>query len=146
MREREALKHWLSNYCRHYTMRGMPDECEAGVNYRELAGPPQTGMILRLPCLRDHDTDIECSKRSFYSDEEIEKQAVEIEQQERVVLLCIPAAKADATEKGFGVGSAGRGEIPCPACKKGALRYTVAAVNGHMHASCTTKGCASWME
>jgi hypothetical protein len=36
--------------CKHFTGIGQ-DCCEAGVNYRELAGEPQFGMALRLPCI-----------------------------------------------------------------------------------------------
>lgn len=56
------------------------------------------------------------------------------------------AAKADAQQKGLRRGHAGSGEIPCPACGTGTLRYTVAAVNGHMWGACTTAECARWME
>lgn len=33
-----------------------------------------------------------------------------------------------------------RGQIACPACKTGAIRYYTAG-NGHLHAACSTKGC-----
>lgn len=41
---------------------------------------------------------------------------------------------------------AGAGTMPCPVCKTGTLRYSRAALNGHIHAACTTKTCVSWME
>ena len=40
----------------------------------------------------------------------------------------------------------GSGEIPCPICKAGTLRYSRSAYNGHVHASCSTEGCVRWME
>ena len=40
----------------------------------------------------------------------------------------------------------GAGEMDCPVCKTGKLRYSRASYNGHVHAGCTTKGCVSWME
>lgn len=40
----------------------------------------------------------------------------------------------------------GSGEIDCPICKAGKLRFSVARVNGHVHAHCTTRLCMSWME
>ena len=61
-------------------------------------------------------------------------------------LNAVHAAKADAKSKGLGRGSAGVGSITCPACKTGTLRYSVAAINGHMHGACTTENCARWME
>jgi hypothetical protein len=38
------------------------------------------------------------------------------------------------------------GELDCPVCKTGKLRYRVSARNGHIAAGCTTDGCVSWME
>ncbi len=38
-----------------------------------------------------------------------------------------------------------RGIIECPKCK-GQLYYTVASINGHVHASCKTEKCLNWME
>jgi hypothetical protein len=40
----------------------------------------------------------------------------------------------------------GAGEIECPVCKSGRLRFSVARSNGHVHAKCTTRLCMSWME
>lgn len=37
------------------------------------------------------------------------------------------------------------GTIPCPVCG-GELRYSIANVNGHIHAACATKECVRWME
>lgn len=56
------------------------------------------------------------------------------------------AAKADAKARGFAKGSGGIGEIACPCCDGGKLRYSVASYNGHMHGRCSTQGCVSWME
>lgn len=38
------------------------------------------------------------------------------------------------------------GEIDCPVCKKGKLRYSIARYNGHIHAACTNQECVRWME
>jgi hypothetical protein len=57
----------------------------------------------------------------------------------------IRAAHADAKAKGFGVGKGGVSSLKCPLCPEGEIRYSVASVNGHMHAGCTS-GCVSWME
>lgn len=38
------------------------------------------------------------------------------------------------------------GRVPCPVCKTGELRFSVAECNGHIHARCTTKDCMAWME
>jgi hypothetical protein len=39
------------------------------------------------------------------------------------------------------------GVIDCPVCTTGKVRYSRAgSYNGHVHASCSTAGCVSWME
>jgi len=40
----------------------------------------------------------------------------------------------------------GSGNMKCPVCETGNLRYSRAAYNGHIHATCSTEGCVSWME
>jgi hypothetical protein len=40
----------------------------------------------------------------------------------------------------------GAGEMECPVCKTGKLRYSRAAYNGHVHARCSTDDCVAWME
>jgi hypothetical protein len=36
--------------------------------------------------------------------------------------------------------------IPCPCCETGTVSYSRASYNGHIHATCSSPGCASWME
>lgn len=60
-------------------------------------------------------------------------------------LSVLAACKRDAKERGFGRGSAGRGSVVCP-IDGATVRYSVAAVNGHMWGRCDTEGCAKWME
>ena len=40
----------------------------------------------------------------------------------------------------------GAGEIVCPVCESGSLRYSRASYNGHVHAACSHSGCVRWME
>ncbi len=40
----------------------------------------------------------------------------------------------------------GAGEMDCPVCKTGKLRYARSPYNGHVHARCMTDGCVAWME
>lgn len=37
------------------------------------------------------------------------------------------------------------GEMPCPV-DGGTLRYSIASLNGHIHAACSNSGCVRWME
>jgi hypothetical protein len=38
------------------------------------------------------------------------------------------------------------GQMKCPCCEGGTLGFSVAGYNGHIHARCSTPGCANWME
>lgn len=40
----------------------------------------------------------------------------------------------------------GQGELVCPCCSSGTLRYARSKSNGHIQAHCGTDGCVSWME
>ncbi|MBW7895159.1 MAG: hypothetical protein H3C27_08595 [Opitutaceae bacterium] len=40
----------------------------------------------------------------------------------------------------------GAGEMVCPICETGRLRYSRSSYNGHVHADCSTVGCVQWME
>lgn len=40
----------------------------------------------------------------------------------------------------------GAGEMKCPVCKTGKLRYSRSGYNGHVHAVCSTETCVRWME
>lgn len=40
----------------------------------------------------------------------------------------------------------GAGEMACPVCNTGILKYSRSSYNGHVHARCTTEGCVAWME
>jgi hypothetical protein len=40
----------------------------------------------------------------------------------------------------------GAGEMPCPVCGTGKLRYSRSGYNGHVHARCSNDGCVAWME
>lgn len=138
--------------CKHFTGIYRDECCGAGVNYRALVGGPDLGWAIRLPCtplLMKHakaEDVVTCDKRESWTREEaeqrIDKRAAAMER----FFSAHKAAKADAKAKGYRTGHAGAGELSCPACEGGTLRYTVAACNGHMHGACSTKGCASWME
>lgn len=38
------------------------------------------------------------------------------------------------------------GEIDCPKCGMGKIRYSWSAYNGHVHGKCSTACCLYWME
>ena len=141
--------------CVHYNGT-VNDRCEAGVNYRELAGPGEA-FALRLPChgpeyrlarsrsLPRADVVATCEKRRVPTKEEIE--ADEKESKERMDrLMKIRSAIVAHLGGPWKKGTAGSsGSISCPCCS-GTVRFTRAGYNGHIHAACLTPGCASWME
>ena len=71
---------------------------------------------------------------------EVEQEAIDR------MLAPMKAAHEDARRRGLQKGNGGRGEVKCPNCSDGTVRYTVASLNGHIWGACTTSGCASWME
>ena len=153
--------------CRHFN--GIQhDKCRAGISY-DKAFP---GFKLQLPCIPplrgDGTPQAECAKRETYTAEELAEQEREIELAINGMSIARKAivddlarrhakgdntvtAKPHADSEFYETGSlvayvAGQGEIQCPVCKKGVLRYSRAACNGHVHAACSTKGCVQWME
>jgi len=128
--------------CRHFN--GIQHKiCKAGVSYP--AGSPGTAMPC-IPRLANGRPVWACEKFEIMSRDEAEKEADERIAAMRRTMNARLAAKDDAKAKGFGRGHGGVSSIPCPVCDGGILHYSVAYVNGHMHAACSTQGCVSWME
>lgn len=127
--------------CRHFT--GIQqDECLAGVSYANFMDAGSS-----LPCIPlGKPAAVTCDKKSCWTREEAEANQADVERRQKAFLNAASAAHIHAAELGFGEGHGGQGELPCPVCQTGLLRYIVAAFNGHMHAACNTKDCISWME
>ena len=148
-REKEKTRRikQIQSKCIHFT--GIQHEtCKAGVNYREIVGGEDLGWAIRTPCFEDNkECVVTCNHREFptYAEAQAEEDRQEAAM-ERFWLAC-NAAHEDAEAKGFKRGNGGRSSMPCPiAGCSGQLNYSVASVNGHMHAACTRSGCVSWME
>jgi hypothetical protein len=141
-RESEILRDMKE--CKHFN--GIQHEqCRGGVVYRDLMGS-DAGWAGHLPCFSDEAASVVCEKRKLPTREEVEADLAASELRLGQMVVALNAAHADAKKKDLGVGSGGCSGMLCPVCTTGTLRYSVASVNGHMHASCTTKGCVSWME
>lgn len=152
--------------CRHFT--GVQnDKCKAGVCYKTLQ---EDGALLPcLPWLANTGKPVaNCKQYGVYTAEEIAEQEREIERLLKGTITARNAIVAEL-ERRHAAGDksvtakphydmefnltgcpspyvAGAGTIPCPVCKTGALRYSRAACNGHVHAACSTTGCVRWME
>jgi hypothetical protein len=132
--------------CVHF--RGIQhDLCGAGVNIRELVGGPDLGWGIRIPCLLKDSgkCEVVCEKRELPTHKQAEATVTENDARFDRTMKAVEAAHKHAKDAGLGTGHGGKGSMLCPLGCGGVLHYTVAAVNGHMHAACE-KGCMSWME
>lgn len=142
-RERSILR--IMSTCTNFT--GVQHEtCKAGVSYHDQFGSG-TGCFANIPCTHKPDEVIEktCPKVQYPSREEADTEQDERDERSRKSMIAIHAAHDDAKSKGLGKKNGGTGEVKCPLCEGGMIRYSVAGYNGHMHAACTN-GCVSWME
>lgn len=137
--------------CRHFN--GIQhDTCKAGVNYRQLIGGDDLGWALKIPCMphlkmkHAKEPKVPCEKYCVMTKEEAEHFAEDAINTHAKAFLSRVATQAHAEEMGFKEGNGGQSSIPCPACETGTLRYSVASLNGHMHAKCSTINCVSWVE
>lgn len=125
-----SMKQW----CRHFT--GVQNKtCKLGIKYEDVRvtgeGP------FKFPCVFTADN---CEKRESYTPEEIAARDREI----KARLVAFGKARTAIIEHADGKHGVS-GEIPCPNCG-GSLRYSIARVNGHVHAACSTDDCVRWME
>jgi hypothetical protein len=133
-------------FCKHYRAMSEHKTCAAGVDYESLKGMTWE----QRPCFA-HAGDVEpkpgCSLAVLPSSEEQEEEEREIRERFEHIgkaRAAIVAACGAPWKKGM---SGNRGRIDCPVCgKPGALGFTRAGYNGHVHARCDTVNCVSWME
>jgi hypothetical protein len=122
----------------------MNARCQAGVLYADVRLSKGTGLGYALPCFND-DGCVECEHRELRTPEDLQREEEESAASWARVRIA-RAAIVEATEGKRGVS----GRIACPNCVsaglKGVLSFSVARSNGHIHGTCSTKGCACWME
>lgn len=142
--------------CRHFTGT-VATKCMAGVCYDDvwLNHDPipyeSRGLTYKssrsLPCLRSHNHGgAVCALVAFPSPDEI---AAIIERQDSGLRDLVTARKAIVAKLGPYVkrqSPDAHGSLACPVCTTGTLGYRRAALNGHIHARCSTEGCVAWME
>lgn len=142
-RERSVIR--IMNTCVHFT--GIQhDSCKAEVNYHQQFGSG-AGCFANIPCTHYPDEAISksCPRVKYPTREEAVVEQDNRDAHSKKAMLAISAAHDDAKAKGYRQGNGGQDSMKCPLCTEGTLRYSVATINGHMHASCTN-GCVSWME
>lgn len=143
--------------------------CLAGVNYREAFADGRPGLFLRMPCIEMYETPahgrgtyvrageasvlepldrkgekaIPCTLREEPTDEEIQADRAESDAwMERSMAAMQVAREWRVKPK---PAEDRREVVECPICK-GRLHLSQSAYNGHVHGSCETEGCVSWME
>lgn len=144
-RERSVLR--IMSTCVHFP--GIQhDACKAGVNYHEQFGNG-AGCFANIACTQAYPREDvpmkECPSVKYPTREGAEAEQAKRDAHTKKAVQAMCDAHADAKAKGYGKGNGGQDSMKCPLCPNGRLRYSVASVNGHMHAGCTN-GCVSWME
>lgn len=136
-----SLTEQIARKCVHFS--GISEkQCKVGVAYETVRD--STTSPYNFACFKEN-VYIPCEQRCFPTDKAVAAEVAAIEEHSTRTIKAMFAARQDADVKGFGKGSGGFGEINCPCCIGGTLRYSVAAYNGHMHGQCTTPDCVSWM-
>ena len=122
--------------CKHFT--GIQhDACALGIAYDTVRDDSERPY--RWPCTNSALTT--CSRREFPTQAEELAEVAEMEATfGRVARARISIIAKHGRQRGI------RDEMACPVCTTGTLRYSIAKLNGHIHAACTTDGCVRWME
>ena len=120
-------------WCKHYSNKPAPWPKPRPSTPEAMTFGPQCAVGAE-PCRGDAcypDPKDVCDKRENWSDEE--KATWEAWQHHSMsrVIVCMEAIPKD----GWG------GKLPCPACGTGTISWSLARVNRHIHAACSTKRC-----
>lgn len=130
-------------FCNHYRAMSDNTTCEAGVAYDTFKGL----SFEKRPCfLRNGVKCGGCDKQEFPTPEQLAAEdAAMAKRFEGTMLARVAIVKHCGPWKKGTPGASG--VIDCPVCNGvGTLRFLRAGYNGHIHASCETAGCVSWME
>ena len=127
------------DHCKHFT--GMiNDVCAAGVNWREVTGGPDFGILTRTPCTNPEHAG-KCKLHQLRTQAEIDEENRFWDEQ-----IALMETEEPFWQKiRYANMSGGHGVCECPRCK-GKCHWSVAASNRHLHARCETDGCISFME
>lgn len=128
------------NRCAHFT--GIQHgTCAAGISYASMREAKTETTPFRFACFQDEAQGLVCDAARWPTREEAEARERHVHERYQQINNARKAIIAHAGGK-RGV----RSQLPCPICKTGTLHYSIAGLNGHVHAGCTTKECVSWME
>lgn len=131
-----------TEFCKHYRAMSDHDTCEKDIAYASFKGL----KFEQRPCFeQDGVAPCGCELAEFPTAEEREERNRLMAER----FVNIGKARDAIVEHLGGPWKRGiegsRGQIICPVCE-GMLSFTRSGYNGHIHASCNTTGCVSWME
>lgn len=139
MKKTRSYEEQVMNSCLHFTGLFRQTHCKAGVCYDEVKDT--STRPYRFPCFADNGISRTCPHAQFPTAEEAAAEKRRSDERHARV------SKARAAIVEHTIGKRGvAGTIPCPCCEGGTLRFSVSGYNGHIHARCSTEGCAWWME
>ena len=123
-------------WCKHRTaFTSEFKTCKVGVDFHAFKPP--------MPCLGEDPAAAlaRCAQFEAHTPEELAAREAERDARMKRFGVIRPAIVENVKKTGIRSGS-----IPCPACKTGNVRYSQSSYNDHIHATCSTPNCASWME
>lgn len=134
------------SFCNHYRAASENTTCNAGVEYSTVMSAGHN----RCPCFPKEGVPpknaVLCDKAEYPTPEEI----AEWNDYIAARFAKTVTARVAIEDHLGGPWKSGTprcsGEIPCPCCDGGKLRFSRAGINGHIHAGCTTANCVQWME
>ena len=134
-----------TGFCNHYRAMSEHTSCEAGVSYETLKGVPHDAR----PCFvrNGKPGSHPCPLAKYPTAEELAKRDAEFAKRFEGTMKAREAI-VEACGGPWKKGKPGAsGTIDCPVCNGvKTLRFSRAGYNGHVHASCKTADCVSWME
>lgn len=128
-----------NEHCKHWA-GSINNICNAGVDWQEVTGGEQLGIMRRCPCINpEHKS--KCDKHEFPTEEELKAEeewlAKTIEQFEKE----LPFWNNLKSKHKRGT----QGKCKCPRCD-GTCDWSIAATNGHLWVRCQTENCIAFME
>jgi hypothetical protein len=145
-KRREKTIAFTMDYCQHYDPEGLMGRglyskptrlCKAGVCYDSIDAKER-------PCIGGHNKANPiaiCPKWQRKTREQGEARADAIEASLNRMTVVMPIVSEWRKKPPKGKAEV----IECPMCK-GRLHLSQSSYNGHVHGTCETEGCVSWME
>lgn len=130
-----------NKHCRHYSYRrGFTDDCgPCCAKGLDLSGPGAANVCMPKSVEPSPEKRI-CAQREEYTatERDIWKKWQTESMGRMIIILEVISGSADKKDKEYW---GKQGQLQCPACETGTVRWTRAPNNGHLWASCSTPNC-----